>query len=47
MLWDREEVISSDAGQAKLSIADFPLMRMASGLPAICPGFAVILRMVL
>ena len=35
MLRDREEVISSDAGLAKLSIGDFPLMRMASGLPAI------------
>src|SRR5215467_11276362 len=39
MLWDREVVISSDAGLAKISIGDFPLMRMASGFPAICPRF--------
>src|SRR6478672_776594 len=35
----REGVISFDTGLAKLSIGDFPLMRMASGLPAICARF--------
>ena len=34
---DREEAISSGAGLDKLSLGDLPLMRMASGLPAICP----------
>ena len=46
MLRDREEVISSGAGLAKLNIGDFPLMRMASDLPVIPPGFTVILHMV-
>ena len=34
MLRDREYV-SYDAALSKLSMGDFPLMRMASGLPAI------------
>lgn len=46
MLRDREKV-SSDAGLSKLSVGDFPVMRMASAYRRSPSGFPVILRMVL
>jgi len=38
MLRDREKV-SSDTGLSKLSVGDLPVMRIASGLPAISLRF--------